>query len=258
MQEPRLPHEPPSGCKPGPARCEDSQPPVLQMDNVSKRYPMGRRSVVALQAVSTMVRSGEFVSLVGRSGSGKSTFLNLAGAVDTPTSGHVLLEGRATSSLADKDLTRLRRTRVGFVFQFFHLFPTLSAVENVEIPLQLAGLRETRSRASEMLDLVGIASLAGRRPHQLSGGQMQRVAIARALAPRPALVLADEPMGNLDTQTAGEVMKLFREINRRLGTTIVMATHSLESASETDRILTLRDGSLVSDVPAKPEGCGPP
>ncbi|MDE0106083.1 MAG: ABC transporter ATP-binding protein [Bryobacterales bacterium] len=232
----------------------DARPPVLGFRDVSKLYLPGGRSVTALRHVSLDVRSGEFVALVGRSGSGKSTFLNLAGAVDTPTSGHVLLEGRSTEGLKDEELTCLRRERVGFVFQFFHLFPTLSALENVEIPLQLAGRRRTRRRAAEMLALVGIPDLADRLPHQLSGGQLQRVAIARALGSEPALVLADEPMGNLDTHTAEEVMALFRLINLQLGTTIVMATHSLESAAATDRILTLRDGELVSDLPTGAAG----
>lgn len=231
-----------------------ARPPVLGFRDVSKLYLPGGRSVTALRHVSLDVRGGEFVALVGRSGSGKSTFLNLAGAVDTPSSGHVLLEGRSTEGLNDEELTSLRRERVGFVFQFFHLFPTLSALENVEIPLQLAGRKQTRRRAAEMLALVGIPDLADRLPHQLSGGQLQRVAIARALGSEPALVLADEPMGNLDTHTAEEVMALFRLINLQLGTTIVMATHSLESAAATDRILTLRDGELVSDVPAGAAG----
>ena len=233
---------------------QGARPPVLGFRDVSKLYLPGGRAVPALRRVSLDVRAGEFVALVGRSGSGKSTFLNLAGAVDTPSSGQVLLEGRSTEGLNDEELTSLRRERVGFVFQFFHLFPTLSALENVEIPLQLAGRRRTRRRAAEMLALVGIPDLADRLPHQLSGGQLQRVAIARALGSEPALVLADEPMDNLDTHTAEEVMALFRLINLQLGTTIVMATHSLESAAATDRILTLRDGKLVSDVPARAAG----
>ena len=231
--------------------------PVLSFRNVSKQYGTGRRPVAALQEVSLDVSAGEFVALIGRSGSGKTTFLNLAGVVDTPTSGEVMLAGEATAGLADLEMTRIRRERVGFVFQFFHLFPTLTAIENVEIPLQIAGRRKTRDRAAEMLEVVGIADLAHRLPHQLSGGQMQRVAIARALGPEPKLVLADEPMGNLDTRTAREVMDLFRSINLRIGTTIVMATHSHESAVQTDRVLTLRDGQLVRDVPATAARRGP-
>ncbi len=232
----------------GPDRRGADSVPVLRFRDVTKEYLQGQGAVMALRDVSLDIARGEFVALVGRSGSGKSTFLNLAGAVDTPTAGEVLLDGHATATLSDGELTRLRRERVGFVFQFFHLFPTLSAVENVEIPLLLAGRRAVRQRAEEVLGLVGIPELAGRMPHQLSGGQMQRVAIARALGHRPALLLADEPMGNLDTETAGGVMRLFRAINRDVGATVVMATHSLETAAEADRILTLRDGALVSDT----------
>ncbi len=221
--------------------------PVLRFQRATKDYNLVGRSVLALSDITLDVDGGEFVALVGRSGSGKSSFLNLAGAVDTPTSGEVLLEGLATKDLSDDEMTRVRRDRVGFVFQFFHLFPTLSALENIELPLQLAGRSEARTRATDLLDLVGLADLGHRFPHQLSGGEMQRVAIARALGPRPALLLADEPMGNLDTHTSETVMRLFRMVNEELGTTILMATHSLEAAAETGRILTLKDGRLVSD-----------
>lgn len=219
--------------------------PVLRFQNVSKVYCSGEQSVAAISKVTVTVGRGEFVALVGRSGSGKSSFLNLAGAVDMPTSGTVLVNGISTTDLGDDELTSIRREHVGFVFQFFHLFPTLSVLENVEIPLQLAGVGDVRPRAQEMLDLVHLTDLGGRFPHELSGGQMQRVAIARAMVARPSLLLADEPTGNLDSESAATVLRLFRLVNSELRTTIIMATHSLEAASETDRILTLRDGRLI-------------
>ena len=219
--------------------------PVLRFQNVSKVYCSGGQSVAAISKVTVTVGRGEFVALVGRSGSGKSSFLNLAGAVDMPTSGTVLVNGISTTDLGDGELTSIRREHVGFVFQFFHLFPTLSVLENVELPLQLAGVGDVRPRAQEMLDLVDLTDLGGRFPHELSGGQMQRVAIARAMVARPSLLLADEPTGNLDSESAATVLRLFRLVNSELQTTIIMATHSLEAASETDRILTLRDGRLI-------------
>ncbi len=219
--------------------------PVLQFRGVSKVYRSAEQAVAAISDVTVNVARGEFVALVGRSGSGKSSFLNLAGAVDMPTSGVVLVDGIPTANRGDAELTRIRREHVGFVFQFFHLFPTLSVLENIEIPLQLAGERRPRPRAQEMLDLVEMSQLGGRFPHQLSGGQMQRVAIARAMVAKPSLLLADEPTGNLDSESADRVLRLFRLVNSELQTTIIMATHSLEAAAETDRTLTLKDGRLV-------------
>ena len=187
------------------------------------------------------VSSGEFLALVGRSGCGKSTFLNLAGAMDFPTSGTVEVNGKSTGGMSESELTATRRSDVGFVFQFFQLLPTLSAVENVELPLQLAGDGRARSRALETLDLV---EMADRQPHQLSGGQKQRIAIARAMIHSPAIVLADEPIGNLDSESAAIVMSLLRRIADELGTTVVMATHSLESAAAADRVVALHDGGI--------------
>ena len=219
--------------------------PVLQFRGVSRVYRSAEQAVAAISDVTVNVARGEFVALVGRSGSGKSSFLNLAGAVDMPTSGVVLVDGIPTANRGDAELTRIRREHVGFVFQFFHLFPTLSVLENIEVPLQLAGERRPRPRAQEMLDLVEMSQLGGRFPHQLSGGQMQRVAIARAMVAKPSLLLADEPTGNLDSESADTVLRLFRLVNSELQTTIIMATHSLEAAAETDRTLTLKDGRLV-------------
>ena len=222
-----------------------TSPPVLRFEDVSKVYCSVEQAVAAVSEVTVSVARGEFVALVGRSGSGKSSFLNLAGAVDMPTSGTVLVNGIQTTNLSDEELTRIRREHVGFVFQFFHLFPTLSVLENIEIPLQLAGERRPRPRAQESLELVDLADLGGRFPHQLSGGQMQRVAIARAMVARPSLLLADEPTGNLDSASADAVLRLFRLVNAELQTTIIMATHSSDAAAAADRILTLKDGRLV-------------
>ena len=220
---------------------------VLRLLNVEKHYAVSDQRVPALNGVSLDVGKGEWVVLVGRSGCGKTTLLNLAGAADLPTSGEVEIEGVRTSSLDDDALTDLRRHKIGFVFQFLQLLPTLNAVENVELPLQLAGVRRSRPQALGMLDRVGIANLADRHPHQLSGGQMQRVAIARALVHEPSLLLADEPTGSLDDQAAESVMDLLVEMRKQLGTSILMATHSLEAAAVSDRCLILRDGRLVAE-----------
>ncbi len=205
---------------------------------------MGDQSVAGLRDVSIEVSRGEFLALVGRSGCGKSTFLNLAGAMDFPTSGKVEINEKSTGGMSDAELTATRRSDIGFVFQFFQLLPTLTAVENVELPLQLAGDGRARARALEVLELVEMAELVDRHPHQLSGGQKQRVAIARALIHSPAIVLADEPIGNLDSESAAIVMRLLQRIAQELQTTVVMATHSLESTAVADRVLALRDGRL--------------
>ena len=218
--------------------------PVVQFESVVKKYLSQGAAVRALDGVSLSVDSGEFVSLVGRSGCGKTTLLNLAGAMDFPTSGAVFVDGQSTAGLSDGELTSIRREKVGFVFQFFQLLPTLTAAENVELPLQLAGQTNVRQSALERLRLVEMESFAGRYPHQLSGGQMQRVAIARAIIHSPRILLADEPIGNLDSTSAEVVMKLLRRIASETGTAILMATHSLEAAQITDTIVTLRDGRI--------------
>ena len=218
---------------------------VLEFHNVGKHYDVAGRRVPALAGVTLALDRAEYVALVGRSGCGKTTLLNLAGAADLPSAGEVRIEGVGTSTLDDDALTRLRRTRIGFVFQFLQLLPSLSAVENVELPLQLAGARTARPRAMRMMDLAGVADLADRRPHQLSGGQMQCVAIARALVHEPGLLLADEPTGRLDTRTGETVMDLLLEIRRELGTSVLMATHSPAAATAADRRLVLSNGTLV-------------
>ena len=217
---------------------------VIQLAGVTKEYAANGTSVRALDSVSLEVRKGEFVSIVGRSGCGKTTLLNLCGAMDFPTTGRVLIDGIDTSNLPDRQLTEIRRRKVGFVFQFFQLLPTLSAVENVELPLLLAGQMSCRPLALERLDWVEMASFADRLPHQLSGGQMQRVAIARALVHSPRVLLADEPFGNLDSTSAEIVIKLLRRIASELETSILMATHSTEAAQTTDTIVQLRDGRI--------------
>ena len=218
--------------------------PRVRFERVSKDYLTDGARVAALRDVSLEVRSGEFVAVVGRSGCGKSTLLNLAGAMDLPTSGQVLLDEVPTSSLDDSGLTRIRREKVGFVFQSFQLLPTLTVLENVEVPLLLAGRTDGRSAARERLASVGLEGLESRMPHQLSGGQMQRVAIARALVHRPRLLLADEPTGNLDTATGNAILDLLRRLPADQGTSVVMATHSQEAASTADVLVRMRDGRV--------------
>ena len=218
--------------------------PLVELQDVVKNYQDQDASVRALDGVSLAVEPGGFVSLVGRSGCGKTTLLNLAGAMDFPSSGRVLLDGESTTGLEDAALTRIRREKVGFIFQFFQLLPTLTAAENVELPLQLDGGRDVRGRAMERLALVEMDGLAGRYPHQLSGGQMQRVAIARAIVHSPKVLLADEPIGNLDSTSADVVMRLLRRIADELGAAILMATHSLEAAKITDTLVRMRDGRI--------------
>src|SRR5438128_3332151 len=186
-------------------------PPRLELRQVSKIYSSDGQKVEALSGVSLRVEAGSMTALVGRSGCGKSTLLNLAGAMDFPTSGEVLIDGRPTASLSEQELTRLRRKRIGFVFQFFQLLPTLTVLENVELPLLLAGDSATAGPAMDRLRWVGLEDKAQSLPHQLSGGQMQRVAIARALAHSPEILIADEPTGNLDTASGDQALKLLRE-----------------------------------------------
>ncbi|MGA3043614.1 MAG: ABC transporter ATP-binding protein [Bryobacteraceae bacterium] len=219
--------------------------PLLRLQRVSKSYG----TAPALVDVSLDVECGEFVALAGRSGCGKSTLLNIAGAMDFPTSGEVTLDGVVTSSLGEAALTRLRREKVGFVFQSFQLLPSLSVVENVEMPLLLARRARARETALDCLKQVEMEDYAARMPYQLSGGQMQRVAIARALVHSPALLLADEPTGNLDSATGNVILQLLRRIADTHRTAILMATHSVEAAALADTVVRLLDGR-VQEVPA--------
>ena len=217
---------------------------IVSLQNVGKDYLTDGQRVHALDGVSLEVDRGEFVALVGRSGCGKSTLLNLAGAMDFPSSGQVLLDGVSTSSLNDAGLTLLRREKVGFIFQSFQLLHTLTVLENVELPLLLAGKANARASARERLSWVELDGLGERYPHQLSGGQMQRVGIARALVQSPSILLADEPTGNLDTATGNTILGLLQRLTRELKTTTVMATHSSEAAALADAVVHLRDGKI--------------
>jgi putative ABC transport system ATP-binding protein len=218
---------------------------VLRLERVGKHYITEGIPVVALEDISLEFQTGEFVALVGRSGCGKSTLLNLAGAMDFPTSGTVALDGVVTSGLGDAALTRLRREKVGFIFQSFQLLPTLSVAENVELPLLLAGAPNARKTAIEQLRWVEMDAYASRMPYQLSGGQAQRVAIARALVHSPRLLLADEPTGNLDDTTSDLILSLLRTIATEQNTTILMATHSAEASAMADTVVHLRDGRVT-------------
>ncbi len=217
---------------------------ILSLENVVKEYLTDGQRVPALSGVSLEVGEGEFVALVGRSGCGKSTLLNLAGAMDFPSGGQVRIDGNLTSALADTELTELRRTRVGFVFQSFQLLHTLTVLENVELPLLLAGKDNVRAEAHERLHWVELDGLGERLPHQLSGGQMQRVAIARALVHSPRILLADEPTGNLDTTTGSAILQLLRRLTREQKTATIVATHSLEAANVCDTLVKMRDGKI--------------
>jgi len=225
------------------------RPPfLLSMDRVTKDYKSDGQSVRALNDVSIQVGAGRFVALVGRSGCGKSTLLNLAGAMDFPTRGQVLIDGIVTEYLSEAQLTKLRREKIGFIFQSFQLLHTLNVIENVEIPLLLAGHSNARPLAFERLESVELADLAKRMPHQLSGGQMQRVAIARSLVHSPRILLADEPTGNLDTATGNSILNILQQICSEQKMTILMATHSAESASFVDTVVRMQDGQIKEIV----------
>ena len=221
---------------------------ILSLQNVGKDYLTDGQSVKALCGITLEVQAGEFVALVGRSGCGKSTLLNLAAAMDFPTRGEVRIDGFSTSDLDDAKQTSLRREKVGFVFQSFQLLHTLTAGENVELPLLLAGESGARERARESLRLVELDGLQGRIPHQLSGGQMQRVAIARALVHSPKLLLADEPTGNLDSSTGSLILELLKQLTRTQRTATIMATHSAEAAAICDTLVRLSDGHIEEVV----------
>ena len=208
---------------------------------MTKTYEGG---VEALRGVSLDFAAGQVTALLGRSGCGKTTLLNMCGAMDFPTTGEVHVAGRLTSKLSDAELTTLRRTEIGFVFQFFQLLPSLTALENVELPLLLAGAKNSESTALERLHWVGIPEKAKSLPYQLSGGQMQRVAIARALVNNPAILVADEPTGNLDTASGDQVLKLIRRAADEFGAAVVMATHSAEAAGIADVKIRMRDGQV--------------
>ncbi len=234
---------------------DPSGPILLAAVDVARTYLLGGDiEVPALRGVSFEVDRGDHVAIVGSSGSGKSTLLNLLGALDRPTSGQVLYDGRDVQDLSDTELARLRNERIGFVFQSFHLLPRLTAIDNVALPLMYrpGGSRARRARAIEALEAVGLADRLDHRPTELSGGQQQRVAIARALVTDPALLLADEPTGNLDTATGEDVMNLLEDLHRERGTALVVITHEAEVADRARRRIELRDGIIVSDDVVEP------
>lgn len=225
-------------------------PYVVQTDDLHKDLQMGQVTVNALRGVTLSVRAGEFLSIIGPSGSGKSTLLGLIGGLDTPTAGQVWIDGVDITHLSERALTRIRNEKIGFVFQFFNLVPTLTALENVALPIQFARQRQFNptKRAKELLTLLELDDRMHHRPNQLSGGQQQRVAIARALANNPPLLLCDEPTGNLDTVSGGLVMNALRDVQQSLNTTVIVVTHDMNVASQADRVVALVDGRIANDV----------
>jgi len=216
----------------------------LNLEKVTKIYGTGETQVTALDGVSLEVASGEVVSVVGHSGSGKTTLLNMMGALDRPTSGRIFLEEEEISRIPEHQLYRVRREKIGFIFQSFHLIPTLNALENVLAPTLPLGERRFEERARELLESVGLGARLPHRPSQLSGGEMQRVAIARALIHEPKLILADEPTGNLDSKTGEEIINLLLRLNKEKGVTLVIVTHEPEIAKKADRTVSIRDGRI--------------
>jgi putative ABC transport system ATP-binding protein len=222
---------------------------VIRTVGLTRDYPMGGEVVRALRGVDLEIKRNEFVAIMGPSGSGKSTLMNLIGCLDTPTAGQYWLAGIEVSRMSDDELARVRNQQIGFVFQTFNLLPRATSLHNVELPLIYAGLkaRERRAQAERALQAVGLADRMGHRPAELSGGQRQRVAIARALVTEPSIILADEPTGNLDSTTSEEIMRVFEDLHRSRGQTIVMVTHEADIARHAKRVVTLHDGLISSD-----------
>lgn len=224
---------------------------MIRAIEVHKVYKQGKSEIIALAGVSLDIQKGEFVAIMGPSGSGKSTLLHLMGGLDRPTRGEMMIDGKIISQMSDNEVTLLRRTRIGFIFQFFNLLPTLTAVENVMLPLILDG-RSTalgQNRAEALLEEVGLKARRDHLPEELSGGEIQRLAIARSLAFQPPILLADEPTGNLDSKTGEEILQLLRRINREDACTVVMVTHDREASRHGDRVINLRDGKVERDGP---------
>jgi len=222
---------------------------VVKIENITRTYQVGKLETRALRGVSLSINSGEFTALVGPSGSGKTTLLQMIGCLDQPTSGRVTVDGKEVTSLNRNQRADMRKGHIGFIFQFFALIPTLTAYENVEMPLLLNGHspKERRDRVMELLNAVDLTDRANNRPDQLSGGQQQRIAIARALAPKPALILADEPTANLDTENGKQVMEIMKKLNQETGETFVFATHDPRVINYATRVVTLEDGVIVKD-----------
>ena len=223
---------------------------MIELRGVSKTVPSGTGSLTILHPIDLAIEAGRVVAITGPSGSGKSTLLGLLAGLDAPSAGHVVLDGIDITTLGEDALAQLRGTRIGFVFQFFHLLPSLTALENVRVPLEIAGAPDAGPRADALLTEVGLAPRRHHYPSQLSGGEQQRVAIARALANDPAILLADEPTGNLDSGTGHTIIDLLLDVNRTRQTTVVLVTHDPELAQRADATIALRDGRIVSAVPA--------
>jgi len=234
---------------PDTAPTSDGERPLIEVTDLHKRYLMGSEEVWALDGVTLSVERGEYIAIMGPSGSGKSTLMNMIGCLDTPTSGTYILNHQDVSTLSDDELAEIRNREIGFVFQTFNLLPRVDCLRNAELPLIYAGMSkaERRERAAEALRNVGLGDRMDHRPNELSGGQRQRVATARALVNRPSIILADEPTGNLDTETGGDIMMLFESLYRQ-GNTLLVVTHEEDIAHHARRILRLRDGKLEQDI----------
>ncbi len=235
-----------AGTQPLPAHA----PGVVSARNLIKRYGQGDAHVDALRGISLEIEEARMTAVMGPSGSGKSTLMHILAGLDQPTEGTVTIAGLEISSMSDGELTRLRRRHIGFVFQFFNLLPMLTAEENIVLPLSIAGEKTDRAWLEELLETVGVADRRSHRPSELSGGQQQRVSIARALLPRPTVLFADEPTGNLDSSTSQDVLGLLRSSVDEFGQTIVMVTHDPQAAAQADRILFLADGRIVKEIPS--------
>jgi putative ABC transport system ATP-binding protein len=219
---------------------------MIELNNVVKLYKRGKEVVHAIDNVSLAIDKGEFLSIVGTSGSGKTTFLNLVGCVDRPTSGSIRLDGQETSNLKDTEMTKIRAMTIGFVFQQFFLLPTLTALENVVLPCLFAKKKKQEEKAVELLEMVGLKDRVGHLPSELSGGEMQRVAIARAIINQPKILLADEPTGNLDSQNTQIILDIFKKLNQQ-GLTIILVTHNIDLAQQSGRMIRLKDGRVVEE-----------
>jgi len=222
---------------------------MIRALDIHKFYKQGKSEIIALAGVSLDIQKGEFVVIMGPSGSGKSTLLHLMGGLDRPSRGEMMIDGRIISQMADNEMTLLRRSKIGFIFQFFNLLPTLTGIENVMLPLVLdsQSAAQARSRAESLLKEVGLEPRKDHLPEELSGGEIQRLAVARALAFQPPILLADEPTGNLDSKTGEEILKLLRHVNQDNGCTVVMVTHSREAAAYGDRVILIRDGKIEKE-----------